>query len=192
MLGHTSILALFLVAAPLAVQDEKQPAPATATITADLGCLKCDLGTSKTCAAALLPDKKTPVVIAGKLAKDFEKYRCDKKVLTATGTLSRGADRQLVLTGDNGEFHTADNKKAPPKGAARVAGTPICGSCDLQVCDECTLAIANGKAPIILDGKFAKDHASDYRSIIATGRLYIDQRGLLRLDAARVEKTKKE
>jgi hypothetical protein len=108
-------------------------------------------------------------------------------VVVATGTLPIGKDKRLVLHSDDAHLHTAaDKAKAPPKGQARIVGVPICGSCDLMVCDECTLAVANGKAPIILDGKLALGHATGNRAITATGRLFVDKRGLLRLDAAKV------
>ena len=34
------------------------------------------------------------------------------------------------------------------------------------------------KVPIILDGKLARDHAASARRITATGRLFLDKRGL--------------
>jgi hypothetical protein len=164
---------------------------ARTTVTAELACLHCTFGEGESCAVCLKVDEKTPVVLAGKVAGQFEKMRLTKKVVVVTGTLKLNKDKRLVLVAEGGRFFTtADKGKAPGKGQARVEGLPICGSCNLMVCDECTLAVVNGQAPIILDGKLARDHAEGARAITAEGRLFIDRRGLVRLEASKVNLVK--
>lgn len=189
------LIVAFLVVSTVSAQTEKQKAPPSAkvTITADLRCLHCDFGIGDGCAACLSLNKKTPVILAGKCAEKLKKYRCDKKIVVIEGILSRNKDKRLVLTSDNATFQSAKDKKAVAKGTVRIAGQPICGSCDLQLCDTCTLAIANGKNPIILDGKLAtKYHAQEYKSAAAAGTLYIDKRGLVRLLATKVDVEKRK
>ncbi len=185
----------FLLLTPITgigAQDKTKPAPAKVVITAELVCAHCDFGIGDDCAPALQIDKKTPVLLAGKVAKQFEGCRFDKKVVVIEGTIGLNKAKQLVLTADKGTFWTAEDKKSPAKGTAHVAGTPVCGSCDLGLCDECTLAVANGTSPIILDGKLATQHkAADRKSVTVQGQFYVDKRGLIRLDASKVDLQKK-
>jgi hypothetical protein len=160
---------------------------ARVTVTAELACLHCTFGEGDGCAVCLKIDDKTPVLLAGKAAKQLEEMRLSKKVVVVTGTLSLNKDKRLVLaSGDAHLFGDADKGKAPAKGQARVEGLPACGSCDLKLCDECTLAVVNGTVPIILDGKLAREHAEGARAVTALGRLFLDRRGLVRLDASKV------
>src|SRR5688572_11722056 len=140
-----SALCVLLISVPIAGlsgQSKKTP-PAKVAITAELVCMHCDFGLGDDCAPALRMGK-TPVLLAGKVAKDFEDDRFDQKFLVVEGALTLNKKKHLVLTSDKGVFYTAENKTAPAKGTARVEGAPICGNCDLMLCDECTLAIANG------------------------------------------------
>jgi hypothetical protein len=172
-------------------QPVKAQPTARATITAELACLHCTFGEGEGCAVCLKIDDKTPVLLTGKAAKQFEKMRLSKKVAVVTGTLKLNKDKRLVLASDDGRLYTdADKGKVPAKGQARVEGLPTCGSCNLMLCDECTLAVVNGPAPIILDGKLARDHAEGARAITAVGRLFLDRRGLVRLDASKVDLVK--
>ena len=191
-----SALALLLVTvtAPqpaFAAAPDKPAAPAQVVITAELACLHCDFGEGESCAVCLKLDDKTPVRLAGKAAKQFEELRLDKKVLVAEGTLSVGKDKRLVLTSDKAHLYTDKDKgKVPEKGQALVVGVGCCGKCDLDLCDECTLAVRNDKQPIVLDGKLATQHAEEGkggRKVTATGKLFVDKRGLLRLDAKAVK-----
>jgi hypothetical protein len=183
---------LLVLAAPAdgTTADAKKPAAARVTVTAELACMHCTFGEGDGCAVCLKIDAKTPVLLAGPAAKRFEDMRLSKKVVVVSGTLTLDKDKRLVLTGDGRLQTDKDAAKAPPKGQARVEGTPTCGSCNLMVCDECTLAVVNAATPIILDGKLARDHAESYRAITAVGRLFIDRRGLLRLDATKVDLVK--
>src|SRR5207247_877698 len=159
------------------------------------------------CAAALKIDDKTPILLEGKAGKEFFKARFDKKVLVASGSLTINKDKKLVLTSDDAHvLSDADKGKAPlqgqvrvvgtpvcdvadkgkgaPSGQVRVVGTPVCGRCELALCDECTLAILNAAAPIILDGDLASQHAEEgkgSRQASVVGKPYIDKRGLLRV-----------
>jgi hypothetical protein len=174
-----------------AAKQAPRDAPARVTVTAEIACLHCTFGIGDGCAVCLKIDAKTPIRLAGKAAKEFEDVRLEKKVLVATGTLTVGKDRRLVLTSDKAHLLTdKDRAKAPPKAQARVAGRPVCGKCDLMLCDECTLAVANGKAAIVLAGKLARDHAEGAQAITAVGRPFVDARGLLRLDATKVDLVK--
>jgi len=180
-----------LVAVPmtgLRAQDKSAPAKAKVVITAELVCAHCDFGIGDDCAAALRLDKTTPVLLAGKAAKQFEDKRFDEKVVVMEGTLTLNKNKQLVLTADKGAFLSPADKSAPAKGTARVEGIPVCGSCDLMLCDECTLAVANAATPIILDGKLATQHkAVDNKSVTVSGQFYVDKRGLIRLTATKVD-----
>ncbi len=169
-------------------QPVKAAATARVTVTAEIACMHCTFGEGDSCAVCLKIDDKTPVLLSGKAAKQLEPMRLSKKVVVVKGTLQLDKDKRLVLASDNAHFYTsADKGKAPAKGEARVEGVPTCGSCNLMLCDECTLAVVNGKTPIILDGKLARDHAEGARAIRTVGRLYIDRRGLVRLVASNVE-----
>jgi hypothetical protein len=172
----------------------RKPVPAAhVSVTAELACLHCSFGIGDGCAVALKLDDKTPLVLAGPAAKKFEEQRLEKKVLVVRGTLTLGKDKQLTLTSDDARLFTEKDKAiAPAKTQVRVEGVPCCGQCDLKVCDDCTLAIVNARHPIILDGKLALQHAEEAKAITATGRLFLDKRGLLRLDATKVDLVKKK
>jgi hypothetical protein len=182
---------------PAAAADaSKKPAvpPAQVTLTAEVACLHCDYGEGDSCAVCLKLDEKTPVLLAGKVAKLLEKDRFSKKVVAATGTMTVKNGR-MILTSDDAPFITDQNKdKVPGKGAARIVGPACCGSCDLKLCEECTLAIVNAASPIVLNGKLAMQHAEagEEKVLSAEGRLFIDKRGLLRLDATKTTFSKKK
>jgi hypothetical protein len=187
-------LTLVLLAA-LPAADQKAPAkpaapPARVTVTAETACLHCTFGEGEHCALCLKLDDKTPVLLEGKAAKPFFASRLDGKVVVAEGTLTLSKDKRLVLTCDSAHAWTDKDKgQAPEKGKVRVAGTAVCGSCDLGVCDECTLAVGNGALPVVLDGKLAAGHAEakDKQTLTAVGKLFRDKRGLLRLQAESVD-----
>jgi hypothetical protein len=188
------VIVLALAAASAAADDKKadKPAPsAQVAVTAELACLHCTFGEGDGCAVCLKLDDKTPVLLAGKIAKQFEEDRLRKKAVTVEGALSLNKDKRLVLTGDAGRLLTdADKGKVPDKGEARVVGLACCGRCDLNLCDECTVAIKNAGGPIVLDGKLAAQHAEEgkeARPVTATGKLFLDKRGLIRLDAKKIE-----
>ncbi len=185
------LLALIAVAAePDAKAPKKTPPPATVTVTAELACLQCTFGEGDGCAVCLKIDDKTPLVLDGKAAKQFMEDRLTRKVVVIDGTLAI-KDKRLVLTSAGGHLYTDKDKgKAPEKGQMRIRGLACCGSCDLKVCDSCTLAIQNGSGSVILDGKLAVQHgahASEEKTVTVTGKPFIDKRGLLRLDAQTVE-----
>jgi hypothetical protein len=185
------LLALIAVAAePDAKAPKKAPPPAKVAVTAELACLHCTFGEGESCAVCLKLDDKTPLVLEGKVAKQFMEDRLSRKVVVIDGTLTI-KDKRLVLTSDAGHLYTDKDKgKAPEKGQLRVSGLACCGSCDLNVCDSCTLAVQNGKGAVILDGKLAVQHgahASEEKKVTVIGKPYIDKRGLLRLDAQKVE-----
>jgi hypothetical protein len=153
--------------------------------------MHCTFGEGDHCAVCLKLDDKTPVLLAGKTAKQFEEDRLSGKVVVIEGTLSLNKDKRLVLTSDAGRFFTdADRNKAPAKGEVRVVGLACCGKCDLGLCDECTLAIKNAGNPIVLDGKLAAQHAEEgkeAKQATVTGKLFLDKRGLIRVEAKKVE-----
>ncbi len=188
-------LTLVLLAA-LPGADQKAPAkPARVTVTAATACLHCSFGEGDDCALCLKLDDMTPVLLDGKAAKPFFASRLDGKVVVAEGTLALSKDKRLVLTCDNVHaFSDKDRGKAPEKGRVRVAGAACCGSCDLGVCDECTLAVGNGALPVVLDGKLAAGHAEakEGQTLTAVGTLFRDKRGLLRLRADSVDLKKKD
>jgi hypothetical protein len=164
----------------------KAPPAAAVTVTAELACLHCTFGVGDGCAVCLKVDDKTPVMLTGKAGKELHEDRLTKKQVTVKGTLTLNKEKRLQLAGE-----TASGKDAPAKGAARVQGVPCCGKCDLSLCDECTIAVRNGDFTIILDGKHALGHAEDATGIVTEGRLFVDQRGLVRLLATRVNLQKK-
>ena len=179
---------LLALVAPTDDPPAKAARPARVTVTAELACLHCTFGEGDGCAVCLKIDDKTPVLLAGKAAKQLEAMRLSKKVVVATGALTLNKDKRLVLASDDAHLFTdADKGKASARGQARVEGQPACGSCDLKLCDECTLAVVNGTVPIILDGKLAREHGEGARAITALGRLFLDKRGLVRLDASKVQ-----
>lgn len=193
----TAIAALVILVATVPMarlhgQDKKTPPAAKVAVTAELVCAHCDLGLGDDCAPALKVDKKTAIFLAGKPAKEFEDKRFDQKFLVAEGALALDKKKQMVLTLDKASFWKEGDTSAPAKGTARATGTPVCGSCDLMICDECTLAVANGAAPIILDGKLATQHkAEDAKAVTVLGQFYVDKNGLLRLNATKVDLEKK-
>jgi predicted nucleic acid-binding protein len=186
------------LALPAADAPAKPAAPAKAAkvvVTADLVCMHCDFGEGDACAPALKLDDKTPLLVEGQAAKELFPLRLKKKVVVAEGTL-RLKDKQMVLIADKARvLEPADLEKEkgriPAKGMAVVEGEAICGRCDLAVCDECTLAVKNSAHAIILDGQLAADHAEGLGVIKVTGRLFVDPRGLLRIEATKVDKQKK-
>jgi predicted nucleic acid-binding protein len=188
-----AVIVLALAAAGATADDKKpeQAPSAQVAITAELACMHCTFGEGESCAVCLKLDEKTPILLAGKTAKQFEEDSLSKKVVVIEGALSLNKDKRLVLTSDAGRLLTdADKGKVPEKGEARVVGLACCGRCDLALCDECTLAIKNAGGPIVLDGKLAAQHAEEGKEakmVTTTGKLFIDKRGLLRLDAKKVE-----
>lgn len=178
-----------LAACASSADDAKKTLPpAKVFFTADLGCLHCDFGIGESCAGCLKLDDKKFVVLEGKVAKQLENDLLDNKVVAIEGALTRGKDGQLVLASDKAAFVAAADKGFAAKGTVRCEGTPVCGSCDLKLCEQCTLAIANGACPIILDGPLATKHRADEGGFVRTmGKLFIDKRGLVRLQATKVE-----
>ena len=157
--------------------------------------MHCTFGEGVACAVCLKIDAKTPLVLAGKAAKQWHEERLSKKVLVATGKLSVNKDKRLVLTSDDAKLLVdKDKAKAPAKGQARLEGNSCCGRCNLAVCDDCTLAIRNGEYPVVVDGKLAAQHAEEgkeAKKVIVLGRLFLDDKELLRLNAVKVEWPKK-
>lgn len=193
MTRFLALIAILLVAAPLSdAQDAKKPPPvARVTVAAELACLHCTFGVGDGCAVCLKLDDKTPLMLAGKAAKQFEDMRLSKKVLFAVGAVSIDKEKRLVLTSDEARLFTMNEKAlAPPRGEIRVEGKPVCGKCTLKLCDECTIAVLNGDTPIVLDGKLAMVHADDAKAVVAVGRPHLDKRGLLRLLATKVDLVK--
>src|SRR5262245_37945706 len=194
----TPFAALLLAVAVPAADGDKKPAPppARVTITAELACLHCTFGEGDSCAVCLKIDDKTPVLLEGKAAKEFEGHRLEKKILVAEGVLTVNKDKRLVLTSDKAHlFADADKGKAPENGQVRVACTAGCGHCDLDLVDSCTLAIKNAAFPIVLSGKHAEQHAKERDAglgVTATGKPSLDKKGLLRLEAVKVEFEKKK
>jgi hypothetical protein len=96
-------LALLLVAAP-ANADKDKPAktspPARVVITAEVACLHCTFGEGDGCAVCLKLDDKTPLVLAGKAAKELFEHRLSKKVVTLEGALSLNKDKRMQLTSE--------------------------------------------------------------------------------------------
>lgn len=163
---------------------EAEPA-ARVVVTAEVACLCCLFGEEGGCATALKLDEKTPLVLEGKAAEDLFKVRLDKKVAVVEGSLQLKGKR-LVLVADKSRILN-DKEKAAVKDPVYVEGPAICGRCDLAVCNECTLAVKNGDSPIILQGRLAADHAEGKGVIGVTGKLRLDEQGLLRLHASKVE-----
>jgi hypothetical protein len=182
----SAVLALLVVSGP-AADVPKTPPPAKVAITAAIACLHCDYGEGDGCAACLKIDDATPVKLAGKVAANLQEERFSKKVVTIEGTLVV-KDGRLLLTADRSRpFDEQNPGDAPAKGTARIAGTACCGSCDLKLCEECTLAVVNGTAPVVLDGKLAAQHAelAEARALVAEGRPFVDKRGVVRLAATK-------
>jgi hypothetical protein len=184
-------LAALLLAGPALAEEAKPDAkPATVTVTAEVGCLHCDYGIGDGCAACLKLDKDTPLVLEGKGLEPLAQCRFDGVVAVVEGTLSKNG-KQLNLAVSKVRIVDAKEKaKALAAGQTRVVGLACCGSCDLGVCDSCTAAFRNGTSPIILDGKLAARHLEEgdkVRPMTAVGKLFLDKRGLVRLEAVKVE-----
>jgi hypothetical protein len=191
-----ALAALFLAGPAFA--GEAKPAakpPAKVTVTAEVGCLHCDYGIGDGCAACLKLNKDTPLVLEGKGLEPLFKVRFDKKVAVVEGTLAKKG-KKLTLTVTKARIvEGKDRAKALAAGQTRIVGLACCGSCDLGLCDTCTAAFTNGTSPIILDGKLAARHleAKDKaRPMTAVGKLFLDKRGLVRLEAVKVELPKEK
>src|SRR5437763_16427319 len=97
--------------------DKPVPPAAKTTVTAELACLHCTFGEGDGCAVCLKVDDKTPVLLAGKVARQFEEMRLSKKVVVVEGVLSLDKNKHLVLTGDSGRLYTDKDKgKCPDEG----------------------------------------------------------------------------
>ncbi len=172
-------------------KDAKTVPAAKVTATAELACLHCTFGQGDGCAVCLKLDDKTPLLLEGDAAKPFMEQRFSKKVVVAEGTLSLNKDKRLVLTTTNVHaYGDKDKGKAPAKGLVRMTNKACCGHCDLGVCDECTLAVKNAKFPVVLDGKLAHKYETESKqdkTVTVTGKLFVDRRGLVRLDAQKVD-----
>jgi hypothetical protein len=193
----TRLTAIVLAAAAALGVDQKAeqgPPAAQVAVTAELACLHCTFGQGDGCAACLRINDETPVLLEGKTAQQFMADRLDHKVVFIEGALSVNKDKRLVLTSDQGRMLTdADKGKVPEKGQARVVGTPCCGHCDLGLAEQCTLAVRNASNPVLLDGKLATECAEEGKAaqtVTVIGKLSIDKKGIVRLDATKVE-TKK-
>jgi hypothetical protein len=183
-----ALIGLPLLAADPAKPDAKDAKPAKVVVTAEVACLHCHFGIGDGCAPALRLDDKTALLVEGKATATLAPVTFKKRGAVVEGTLSI-KDKQLLLAAETAKL--LDEKEArPAKALAVIEGTPICGRCDLSLCEECTLAVKNGKTPIILDGSKALDHAEDLKWIGVTGHVKIDGRGLLRIDANKVDKKK--
>src|SRR5262245_59427073 len=99
--------AVLLLSLAAGADDAKKPVPpARVTLTAELACTHCTFGEGDTCAVCLKIDDKTPVLLAGKTAKQFSDESLTKKVVVIEGVLSVNKDKRLVLTSDEGRFYT--------------------------------------------------------------------------------------
>lgn len=183
-------VAMFAFTVIAAEPEKEAPKSAKVVVTAEAACLHCHFGTGDSCAACLKLDDKTPLVIEGKAAEELFKVRFKKQTFVVEGALKL-KDKQMVLVADKATAYDEKTKdKVPGKGLAFLEGQPVCGQCDLGLCDECTLAFKNDKSPIVLDGDLAKDHAHGKGVLGVTGKLQVDKRGLLRLVAEKVEPKK--
>jgi hypothetical protein len=95
-------LPLLLALSVAADKPEPNPAPPAAkvTVTAPLACLHCTFGEGDSCAVCLKLDDKTPLVLAGKAAKELFEFRLSKKVVTLEGALSLTKEKRMQLTSD--------------------------------------------------------------------------------------------
>jgi hypothetical protein len=184
-----SVAACLLVAAEPA-KENKAPS-ARIVVTAEAACLHCTFGEGESCAVCLKIDDKTPILLEGKPAEDLFKIRLRKQVHVVEGTLKLKDKKMILVAEKSRPYDEKEKDKAPAKGLAYLQGPAICGRCDLSLCDECTLAVKNGDTPIILQGELAADHAPGKGTLLVTGKLYVDDRGLLRILAKKVD-TKKE
>jgi hypothetical protein len=167
-------------------KEEKPGAAAKVVVTAEVACMHCTFGEGESCATALKLDDKTPLLLEGQAAKDLFKVRLDKKVAVVEGKLQL-KNKQMVLVAEKSRLLDEKEAEKAAKGTAYVEGPAICGRCDLAVCTECTLAVRNDLANIILQGKLAADHAEGKGVIGVTGKLQVEA-GLIRLNATKVEK----
>src|ERR1043166_7048997 len=74
--------------------------PAKVTVTAPLACLHCHYGEGDECCVCLKLDDKTPLVLAGKAAKELFEQRFSKQVVTVEGALSLTKEKRMQLTSD--------------------------------------------------------------------------------------------
>ena len=93
-------LLLALTIAAEKPEPPKAPAAAKVAVTAELACLHCTFGEGDGCAVCLKLDEKTPLVLAGKAAKDLQAHRFSKQVITLEGTLSLNKDKRMQLTSE--------------------------------------------------------------------------------------------
>jgi hypothetical protein len=158
----------------VAADAGKAPPPAKVAVTAQLGCLHCDFGEGDECAVCLKINELTPVMLAGKAGKDLAEDRLSRKVVVIDGVLTLNKDKRLVLTGDRFQLLTGTDAEKAPKGQARIVGTAC--------------------FPIILDGKLADQHAhaEEQQTLTAEGRLFVDKKGLVRLEATKATLSKKQ
>ena len=115
-----------------------------------------------------------------------------RNAIVAEGILSHEGGSALKLVADKARVWNAEKDKGLEHDRFVVEGKAICGKCDLGKADVCTLAVENGKAPIVLEGKLAEEHADGKGTIRATGKLRVQKDGLLRLDAEQVAKIQAE
>lgn len=185
----TALLGLCAFACVLAEPPKTPEKAAKVVVTGELACLHCHFGIGDGCAVAMKLDDKTPLVLEGDAAKELFARRMKKETYVVEGTLKL-KDKQMVLIVDKSHAYDAKAKGNDPEpGLAYVSGDACCGKCDLEQCDVCTLAVRNPQ-PIILDGNLAQDHAEGKGTLLVTGKLKIDARGLLRLDATKVDSKK--
>lgn len=190
--------AVMLLALTAPAADPKEPVktpPAKVVVTAELACMHCTFGEGDGCAACLKIDDKTPVLLSGKIGKEFIDERLAKKVVVVEGALGL-KDKRMDLKADSIRYvgDKEKDKGIPEKGLARIVGAPACAKCDLNIGKECLLAIINPGTPIVLDGKLASKCAEDFeaKTLTFTGRLFIDKNGLVRLDASKIDGEKKK
>jgi hypothetical protein len=184
------LTALALAAPATAVEPEKAPKSAKAVVTAEVAPAKTPKGQTEAARLVLRINDKTEVLLDLSKVKDTPAVRQPGGVVTVTGVLTLDG-KQAVLTAESVKVFDGKDK-APAKGVTYLEGDAICGKCDLAKCDVCTLAVKNAAAPVILDGDLAQDHADGKGPIGVWGRLFVDDRGLLRIEATKVvELTKK-
>lgn len=191
-------LCLVSILALLSTNQQAKTAapPARATMTAPLACLHCTFGEGDSCALCLKLDEKTPVLLTGKAAKPFESERLGGQLVIASGSLALNKDKRFELFSE--EVLPATPKaleSAPAKGYVRVTGHACCAKCDLGKFEQCTMAVKNAAAPLVLAGKLADQHAGESaepRPVVVTGRLSVDKAGVIRLEAVKVEDVKKK
>lgn len=108
--------------------------------------------------------------------------------LWAEGMLATKGKKRLVLLADSVTPLGEKNKASfPPVGKATVEGKAVCGKKDLKLADAPTLSVLNGALPVVLSGMKARADAAGKGVIRATGKLSVDKKYLLRLDAEKLE-----